>query len=78
MAAPDQASPRDILVLGMTADQAPRSALVFPGDLWAPDAVSLLADELLHHDVVYADEDRIDAGGLHCDPRLKPATPPTF
>ncbi len=29
-------------------------------------------------DVVYADEDRIDADGRHCDPRLKPGYSPDF
>jgi GT2 family glycosyltransferase len=40
--------------------------------------VALLAEHLARHDVVYADEDRIDAGGLHCDPRLKPGYSPDF
>ena len=69
-------SPRDLLQLGVSADGSSTIALVFPGDLWAPDAVALLAEQLLQHDVVYADEDRIDADRLHSDPRLKPGYSP--
>jgi GT2 family glycosyltransferase len=75
---PAQASARDILRLGASANGSAPIALVFPGDRWAPDAVSLLADALLDHDAVYADEDRIDAGGLHYEPRLKPRYSPDF
>jgi GT2 family glycosyltransferase len=38
--------------------------------------VALLAEQLIEHDVVYADEDRIGADRLHCDPRLKPGYSP--
>jgi GT2 family glycosyltransferase len=62
----------------MSGDGGSPVALVFPGDLWARDAVALLAEALFHHDVAYADEDRIEPGGLHVDPRLKPSYSPDF
>jgi GT2 family glycosyltransferase len=76
--APAQASPRDIFSLGVSAGDSSPIALVFPGDLWAPDAVALLAEGLARDDVVYADEDRIDADGRHYEPRLKPRYSPDF
>ncbi|HEY1446425.1 MAG TPA: glycosyltransferase, partial [Acidimicrobiales bacterium] len=76
--APPEARPRDLLQLGMSGDGGSPVALVFPGDLWARDAVALLAEALFHHDVAYADEDRIEPGGLHVDPRLKPSYSPDF
>jgi GT2 family glycosyltransferase len=78
VSAPAQAGPRDLFRLGTSPDQSPSTALVLPGDVWAPDTVALLAEELTQHDVVYADEDHIDAAGLHCDPRLKPCYSPDF
>jgi GT2 family glycosyltransferase len=78
VSSPAQASPRDIFRLGVSAGGSSPLALVFPGDLWAPDAVALLSQGLDHDDVVYADEDRIDAGGRHYDPRLKPRYSPDF
>jgi GT2 family glycosyltransferase len=53
-------------------------ALIFPGDVWAPDAVSRMASELTPTDVVYADEDRTDAHGSVSSPRLKPDYSPEF
>jgi len=53
-------------------------ALIFPGDVWAPDAVSKMASQLTPTDVVYADEDRTDADGSHWSPRLKPGYSPEF
>ena len=75
---PPQASPRDIFELGVSAEGSSLIALVFPGDLWARDAVALIAAGFVSDDVVYADEDRVDAGGRHCDPRLKPRYSPDF
>ena len=53
-------------------------ALIFPGDVWAPDAVALLRHALTPRGVVYADEDTIAPGGGHTDPRLKPDLSPDF
>ena len=53
-------------------------ALIFPGDVWAPDAVSTMASQLTPTAVVYADEDRMDAVGSHSSPRLKPGYSPEF
>ena len=53
-------------------------ALIFPGDVWAPDAVSTMAGQLTPTSLVYADEDRMDAEGSHSAPRLKPAYSPEF
>ncbi len=49
-------------------------ALIFPGDLWAPDAVALLGAALTPGGVVYADEDEV--GGRR-DARTPPASSPT-
>jgi GT2 family glycosyltransferase len=53
-------------------------ALIYPGDVWAPDAVLQLSAALEHHGVVYADEDCVDGGGVYCHPRLKPDFSPEF
>ncbi|HEY6458502.1 MAG TPA: glycosyltransferase, partial [Polyangiaceae bacterium] len=78
VAAPDGARLRELLQLGLATDKGPSVALIFDGDAWAPDAVRLLSGALRDHDVVYADEDRVDADGRHVDPRLKPAYSPDF
>ncbi len=78
VAAPDGSLPRDLLRLGLPAEEDAAVALIFPGDLWAPGAVALLRAALGEHDVAYADEDRIDAGARHLDPVLKPAYSPDF
>lgn len=53
-------------------------ALLFPGDVWAPDTVALLTAALPPDGVAYADEDAIDEAGGHTDPRLKAAHSPEF
>ena len=53
-------------------------APIYPGDVWAPDAVFKLSAALEHHGVVYADEDSIDSGGVYGRPRLKPDFSPEF
>jgi GT2 family glycosyltransferase len=53
-------------------------ALLFPGDVWAPDTVALLADALQPDGVAYADEDVMEAEGRHRAPRLKPGHSPDF
>ena len=52
--------------------------MLFPGDVWAPDAVAQLASSLSPLGVVYADEDCVTGAGTHVDPRLKPAYSPEF
>jgi GT2 family glycosyltransferase len=76
--APEHARPGDLLRLGLPADQHDAVALVFAGDVWAPDAVALLRAALRAHGVAYADQDRIDAQGHHVDPELKPDYSPDF
>jgi GT2 family glycosyltransferase len=51
---------------------------LFPGDVWAPDAVALLSATLTPTGVVYADEDVLQADGTWGAPRLKPQFSPDF
>jgi O-antigen biosynthesis protein len=53
-------------------------ALIFPGDVWAPSAVSQLGRALRPGGVAYADEDCLGEDGSHDAPRLKPAYSPEF
>lgn len=56
-------------------------APVRSGDIVAPYALAALAAFVVAHpavDLIYADEDRIDEGGRHCHPKLKPDWSPTF
>jgi GT2 family glycosyltransferase len=62
----------------VTADSGRPIALVFPGDVWAPDAVALLARAVTTTGVAYGDEDRITAEGTHGAPLLKPEYSPDF
>jgi GT2 family glycosyltransferase len=52
-------------------------ALLFPGDVWAADAVALLVDSLAPGTVVYADED-CTTNGSFTAPKLKPDFSPEF
>ncbi len=61
-----------LLQRGIAASGGSAIALLFPGDLWAPDAVATLSGALTPRGVVYADEDRVAPDGSHVDPRLKP------
>ena len=74
----DSAGPGEMLRRGLEANAGTPVALLFPGDLWAPDAVAQLASSLTPFAVVYADEDSVTAAGAHVDPRLKPAYSPEF
>lgn len=69
---------RDLFALGLTATAAAPVALVFAGDVWAPDTVAQLRRALTPTGVVYADEDRLTRGGEHIEPRLKPDYSPDF
>ncbi|HEX3333947.1 MAG TPA: glycosyltransferase family 2 protein [Acidimicrobiales bacterium] len=60
------------------ADSARPLALLFPGDVWAPDAVAQLGGALTPTGVVYADEDQITAEGTHRAPVFKPDYSPDY
>jgi O-antigen biosynthesis protein len=75
---PDGSSPASMLHLGLGATSGSNVSLLFPGDVWAPDAVAQLAGSLSSSSVVYADEDLVTPLGAHVDPRLKPAYSPEF
>lgn len=67
-------------LLDLALDQLAGSpvALVFPGDVWAPDAVALLGAALTPDSIAYADEDVLTDGGTYERPRLKPDWSPDF
>jgi GT2 family glycosyltransferase len=71
-------SDRDLLGIGIEAGRGLPRALLFPGDVWAPDAVALLSAALTPTGVVYADEDEMAADGTVSAPRLKPDYSPEF
>jgi GT2 family glycosyltransferase len=68
----------DMLAAGLAAASGDDVALLFPGDVWSPDAVQLLSAALPAGGVAYADEDVLGTDGRHLDPRLKPAFSPEF
>ena len=76
--APDASPPAHKLHLGLGAHSGSNVSLLFPGDVWAPDAVAQLASAVSSSTVVYADEDTVTPQGEHVDPRLKPAYSPEF
>jgi len=78
VAAAAGATEADLLRAGLAAHEGDNVALVFPGDVWAPDAVALLSEALTPTGVVYADEDRLAPDGSHAAPRLKPGYSPEF
>ncbi len=67
-----------LLEAGLAASAGDDIALIFPGDLWAEDAIPMLSAALSDNGVVYADEDCLDPEGTHVRPRLKPAFSPEF
>ncbi len=69
----DSAAPSDMLSRGLAANAGAPVALLFPGDIWAPDTVAQLASALSPLGVVYADEDSVTTAGTYVDPRLKPS-----
>ncbi len=71
-------SVRDLLREGLDATSGSPRALIFPGDLWAPDTVALLGAALTPGGVVYADEDEVAADGSPHAPRFKPDYSPEF
>ena len=74
----DAASAAHMLSRGLAVNAGASIALLFPGDVWAPDAVAQLASSLSPLGVVYADEDSVTADGAYVDPRLKPSYSPEF
>jgi O-antigen biosynthesis protein len=74
----DSSPPDQMLRVGLAANGGAHIALLFPGDVWAPDAVALLVNSISPRSVVYADEDSVTITGNHVDPRLKPAYSPDF
>jgi O-antigen biosynthesis protein len=74
----DAASGAHMLSRGLAVNAGVSIALLFPGDVWAPDAVAQLASSLSPLGVVYADEDSVTAAGAYVDPRLKPSYSPEF
>jgi GT2 family glycosyltransferase len=71
-------SERDLLRVGIEAGRGQPRALLFAGDVWAPDAVAQLSAALTPTGVVYADEDLRQADGSWAGPRLKPDYSPEF
>jgi GT2 family glycosyltransferase len=74
----DDSGPEDLLSLGVAVHHGDPVALIFPGDVWAPDATALLSAALTPTGVVYADEDRLLNDGTYGRPRLKPDFSPDF
>jgi GT2 family glycosyltransferase len=73
-----QCAARDLLGIGIEAGRALPRALIFPGDVWAQDAVTRLAAVLTPRSVVYGDEDQLFADGSYGGVRLKPEFSPEF
>jgi GT2 family glycosyltransferase len=68
----------ELLGIGLEASRGLPRALLFPGDVWAPDTAALLTAALTPRSVVYADEDVESADGTWRAPRLKPDFSPEF
>ena len=68
----------DLLDAGLAAAREDDVALIFPGDVWAKDAVSQLSSALSEDGVAYGDEDCLDRHGEYVFPRLKPAFSPEY
>ena len=66
-----------MLTTGLRACTGSATALLFPGDIWAPDTVGQLA-AVERDGVVYADHDTLAGDGRHIRPQLKPAYSPEF
>ncbi len=75
---PKGAGPAELLSLGMAGHSDTPVALIFPGDVWAPDATARLGAALTPRGVVYADEDRLVTDGSYGMARLKPDFSPDF
>ena len=69
---------RELLGIGLQASRGLARALLFPGDVWAPDTALLLTAALTPMSVVYGDEDLVTADGTWRAPRFKPDFSPEF
>jgi O-antigen biosynthesis protein len=69
---------RELLRMGLAVDRGLPRALIFPGDVWAPDAAALLRAALTPTNLVYADEDLELDDGTWAAPRFKPDFSPEF
>lgn len=67
----------DLISLSSGADGA-ALALMFAGDVWAPNAVQLLGRAASPTSFVYADEDLLILPGIYRAPRFKPDYSPDF
>ncbi|HUC03944.1 MAG TPA: glycosyltransferase, partial [Acidimicrobiales bacterium] len=67
---------QSLLTHGLALNEGNDVAVIFPGDVWAPDTVAQLASGLVPDGVVYADEDVVGPDGAHEAPVLKPAHSP--
>lgn len=76
--APAGTPPADALAAALEASDRPACAVLDPGDVLVPDALALLGAALVDADVVYGDEDGLDAEGLPIAPLLKPDWSPTL
>ncbi len=72
----DATTPDELLNRGLHECAGSDVALLFPGDVWAPDAVAQIVAALQPDSVVYADEDQVTEEGEHMAPLLKPAYSP--
>lgn len=76
--APDGTTAAGLLDRALAARAGSPVALIFPGDVWAPDAVAVLGAALTPDTVAYADEDVLADDGAYEGPRLKPDWSPDF
>ena len=76
--APVAATAAGLLDLALADRAGSPVALLFPGDVWAPDAVALLGAALTPDAMAYADEDVLADEGTYERPRLKPGWSPAF
>ncbi len=68
----------EVVRRGLEAIRGRPVALIFPGDVWAPDAVALLGGAISPKGLVYADEDVVTVAGTYRAPRFKPDYSPDF
>jgi GT2 family glycosyltransferase len=67
-----------LLEAGLAVAAEDDVALMYPGDVWAEDAVASLSSALEDGGIAYADEDCLSPEGVHHQPRLKPEFSPEF
>ncbi|HEY2215366.1 MAG TPA: glycosyltransferase, partial [Acidimicrobiales bacterium] len=62
-----------LLAAGLATCRYAFVGVIYPGDVWAPDAVGMLLNGLAPDGAVYGDEDVLTVAGSHAGPKLKPA-----